>query len=185
MGNFMTITKNKIWTYEDYYNLEDDNRYEIIEGELIEMPSPGRIHQKISGNLYGILWNHLKKNKLGELYSAPFDTILSDINTFQPDILFISQTNLNVLQERGVFGSPDLVIEILSPTNPDHDKVKKFKVYEKFKVKEFWIIDPDEKTIEIFVLEEDKLISFCSAKGSERIQSKTFADIELSYQDLI
>src|SRR5271169_4923300 len=139
----MAMTKQKLWTYEKYYKIDDDTRYEVIEGELIEMASPRYIHQNILCSLAAKLWYYVDERKMGKILPAPFDTVLSDINVFQPDILFVSQENLDIIQERGVFGTPDLVIEILLPSNPSHDKVKKFSIYEKFRVKELWIVDPD------------------------------------------
>ena len=180
----MPTIKHKIWTYNDYYNIDDDKRYEVIEGELIEMPSPKYIHQKISMRLSIKLGNYIDKKGIGEILSA-FDTIISDINVFQPDLLFISNENRKIVEERGIFGSPDLVIEILSPSNRNHDKIKKFSIYEKFRVKEYWIIDPEKNVIEVFTLENENLISYCLVKDGEKLKSKTFTDIELSYKDLI
>jgi Uma2 family endonuclease len=123
--------------------------------------------------------------RLGEVYASPFDVILSEINTFQPDLIFISQENIDIIQERGVFGTPDLVIEILSPSNPDHDRVKKFSIYEKFRLKELWIIDADKKSVEVFVLESDKLVSFCDARETMKIKSQTFTELDLCFDDLV
>jgi len=181
----MITTKQKTWTYEDYYQLDDDKRYEVIEGELIEMPSPRYIHQKISIKLASKLLIYCENSQLGVVLTAPFDTILSDINTFQPDILFISEANLSIIQERGVFGTPDLVVEILSPSNQSHDRVKKFKLYEKFKVKEFWIVDPDQQSIKVYSLESNKLLSISDAKNKTPVKSKIFTNLNLSFHDLV
>src|SRR5271169_2611054 len=122
----MAMTKQKLWTYEEYYLLDDDKRYELIEGELIEMSAPSIIHQRILVKLTIRLGNYIAKNEIGEIFVAPCDVVLSEINNFQPDLLFISQENLNIIKDRAIFGTPDLIVEILSPSNPSHDKVKKF-----------------------------------------------------------
>lgn len=181
----MTITKKKVWTYEDYCKLEDDKRYEVVEGELIEMPSPRRIHQEISMNLSIELGGFVKRNQLGKVYSAPFDVVLTDINTFQPDLLYISNQQLDILEAQGVFGLPDLVIEILSPSNPNHDRVKKFQVYEKVRVQELWIIDPLEETIEIFTLDNQYLNLFWKGSKNDMISSKILPEFKISYHDLV
>jgi len=180
----MAITKEKLWTYNDYYNLNDDKRYEIIEGELIEMAAPRTIHQKISVNLTIELGIYLRKHKIGEIYTAPCDVVLSTINTFQPDLLFISKENLGIIQEKAIIGTPDLVIEILSPSNQDHDKIKKFKLYEQFKVKELWIIDPDHQSIKVYRLENDNLVLYSDSSGTMKVKSILFRELDLTFGDL-
>src|SRR5262245_37933879 len=98
-----------IMTYRDYAALPDDGkRYELYEGELVEMPSPTLRHQRAIGNLYTILRRHVDRHGLGEVLLAPFDVILSDTTVFQPDILFIDRTRGSVLAEHGVEGAPTL-----------------------------------------------------------------------------
>jgi len=181
----MGILKQKIWTYEDYHNLDDDKRYEVIEGELFEMAAPGTLHQTISSNLGYELIDYVRPRNMGRLLDAPCDVIFSEINTLQPDILFISKENMEIIEGGGIFGSPDLVIEILSPSNADHNKVRKFTIYEKFHVKEYWIIDPEKESVEVFVLEENRLLPYSDTKKTDHIQSKIFADIALCYNDLL
>jgi len=181
----MSIAKPKTWTYKDYYSLNDDKRYELIEGELIEMaPSPSSKHQIISINLGYELINYVRKNKLGRVIASPIDIIFNQKNVLQPDIVFIANENMAIIKENGIFGSPDLVVEILSPASTNRDRNTKFKIYEKFKVKEYWIIDPSETTIEAFFLENNKFISCCSVKNDEHVKSKIFQNIELSFNNL-
>jgi len=177
--------KQKIWTYNDYYNLSDDKRYEVIEGELIEMPAPNIEHQDISGNLEFMIRDYVKRNKLGKVYDAPTDVKLDDMNVVQPDLLFISNENKGIIKDNYIEGSPDVVIEILSPSNRDHDMVTKFALYEKFCVKEYWIIDPDQKSIEIFSLDNVKLQSVCKVSEDEKVKSESFVGLELRFNDLV
>ncbi|SFG30256.1 Endonuclease, Uma2 family (restriction endonuclease fold) [Desulfotomaculum arcticum] len=146
----MQETPNKLYTYEDYLKINDDNQYELIGGELILVPSPKTGHQRISGRLYKILANFIDKNDLGELLYAPTDVVLSETEKPQPDILFISASRLDIIAEDNIKGAPDLVIEILSPSTTSRDRVGKSKMYYTHGVKEFWIVDPDAKVIEVF-----------------------------------
>ncbi len=182
----MPVTNKKTWTYEDYYNLDDEKRYEVMEGELIEMaPAPNYSHQRISGNLHGLLWNYVRKNKLGDIVTAPTDVILDELNTFQPDIIFISNENQKIIQECGVFGSPDLLVEILSKSTKSKDRGVKYKAYQNFGVKEYWIIDPMKRTVEVFVLENAKYLSHCLVQNNEKLQSRIFPDFAVSFSDLL
>jgi len=180
----MAITKTKQWTYNDYYNLEDERRYEVIEGELIEMPSPKALHQRILKRLSQKLDRVVIKKKLGEIFIAPLDVVLCKYDVLQPDIIFVHTDNLNIVQDY-VMGTPDLVIEILSPSNQSHDKIKKFNIYEKYQVTEFWLVDPEKQSITVYTLVNEKLTLFCNVRGTERIKSKTFVEIDLSFNNLI
>ncbi len=173
-------TTSKTWTYKDYQNLEDDKRYEIIEGELIEMPSPKFIHQEISANLIIELGNYIKKRNLGKIIAARMDVILSNINTVQPDVLFISNENSHIIQDK-IFGSPDLLIEILSPTNPLHDKEIKYQLYQKYKIREYWIVDSDNKTFEVYTLDNDQYKLF---HQGDHVKSMLFNDFNLMFSQL-
>ena len=179
----MATIKQKKWTYEEYYNLDDDKRYELIEGEFIEMsPAPTYFHQSISAKLFYKLYNYTENSKLGETRYAPLDIIFDETNILQPDIIFISNENKNIITEKGVFGSPDLVIEVLSPSTKEKDRKTKFKIYEKFKVKEYWIVDPDNKTAEVYSLGKDKLVLFFSEK--DKIISKLIPGLEILLKDI-
>ena len=160
------ITKTKKWTYEEYYKLDDDKRYEVLGGELIMAPAPYSDHQEISFNLV-ILFESARKDNPGKIFYAPIDVIFDDNNVIQPDILFIKKENLFIRKKRGVFGSPDLVVEILSPSSIKRDRYEKKEIYRKFGVKEYWIVDPANLSIEVFLLENEeyKLHSMATENG--------------------
>ena len=149
----MPTTKIK-FTYEDYLQMPDDKRYELIEGDFFVAPSPATYHQRISGRLEFLLRKFVQGNNLGEVFNAPFDIVLSEENVFQPDILFISKENSGIITEKNVQGAPDLVIEITSPATEHRDKGVKRKIYAKFGVKEYWIVDSDRRIVEVMVLRE-------------------------------
>lgn len=138
------------YTAKDYFKLPEGSPYQLIEGELIMTPSPLTEHQIISKNLELLIFTHVKKYNLGLALNAPIDVYLDNKNAYQPDIIFISNKNKDIIKKRGIDGSPDLVIEILSPSNKYYDiKIKK-EVYEKRGCLEYIIIDPETKSVEIF-----------------------------------
>ena len=123
----------------------DDKRYELIDGELILAPSPVTQHHRISRNLLRALDEFVEPQSLGELFYAPMDVVLSDHDVFQPDISFISNNRLHIIGDRNIQGSPDLVIEILSPSTETRDRDIKLEQYLRFGVREYWLIDPQER----------------------------------------
>ena len=142
-------------TYEDYCNLPDDERYEVIDGELIMVAAPRRVHQASSRNISTPLDMYVKSNRLGEMYYAPTDVILSDINVVQPDILFVSRERGHILADEGIRGAPDLIIEILSPSTAQLDKVRKRELYARFGVAEYWQVDTDDLSVIVLTLAGD------------------------------
>lgn len=145
------LVKRKKYTYQDYLNLPDDGkRYEVINGELVMAPAPNIFHQTVLINLVNELKNFLKKENVGKMLCAPTDVKLSDSNVVQPDIIFISLESSNIVTENNVAGAPDLIIEILSPGTAYYDLIEKKEIYERFEVKEYWLVDPKKRRVEIF-----------------------------------
>lgn len=140
-------------TYEDYYRLDDDRRYEVIGGELFLVPSPNVFHQQISIRLSTLLYNYVFENNLGLLLEAPMDVCFTSEDIVQPDIIFISRERQDIVSEANIQGAPDLIIEILSSTTARRDRTKKKDLYARHGVKELWIIHPVTQTIEVFTLE--------------------------------
>jgi Uma2 family endonuclease len=128
------------------------------------------------------MWQYVRERDLGKVLDAPVDVILDEENVVQPDIIFIVREHLGIVQKRGIMGSPDLVVEILSPSSIYEDRYKKKALYERFGIPEYWIVDPAYRTIEVFVLGEGEyqLFSFASEKGT--VTSKVIAGfvVELS-----
>jgi len=135
----------------DYLNIpaEDENRYELIDGELYMAPAPSWEHQRTSGKLYSALDRFVYANGLGEVVMAPLDVYLSDEDVFQPDIVFISNERLDIIRSDGLHGAPDLVIEVLSPGTERRDRTLKSERYAMFGVREYWQADPVDKTIAV------------------------------------
>lgn len=149
------IIEKKKYTYEDYLKTPDDKRYELINGELLMTPSPVPHHQRISGKLEFMLRRFVTEKNLGEVLDAPCDVYLDNENVVQPDILFISRDRLGIIGEKNIQGAPDVVIEIISENSVYRDMVQKKKLYARFGVKEYWIVIPDEKEIEVYILKDN------------------------------
>lgn len=151
------------YTFADVLAWDESERVEIIDGEVIMMaPAPARVHQEISFELCRQLGNYLK-GKRCRAYPAPFDIRLfekdgdypEDVDTVvEPDITIVCDPSK--LDERGCKGAPDMVVEILSPATQRHDRFTKFSLYQRAGVREYWIVDPDSKTVQSFILEDGR-----------------------------
>ncbi|GBF32539.1 hypothetical protein DCCM_0735 [Desulfocucumis palustris] len=141
---------NGIYTYEDYLKITDNNRYELIGGELILVPAPKTIHQLVKANLVWHITSFVREYGLGKVLDAPTDVVLSHTDKPQPDILFISASRLDIITEDNIKGAPDLVVEVLSPSTAKYDRVEKSRMYYKYGVKEYWVVDPEIKVIEVY-----------------------------------
>ena len=145
-------------TFEDYEKTSDDERYELIDGELIPMaPGPDRDHQGILVTLTVLIVRFLEQADLGRLYVAPRDVYLTGTDIVQPDLLFISNERLEIDTVGPVRGAPNLVVEIRSPSTANRDWTTKRQLYARHGVKEYWIVDPDARTVTLMLLAGDSL----------------------------
>ena len=144
-------------TYEDYAKKPDDERWELIDGELFMSPSPKREHQRNQTKLGSRMSFFAEENDLGEVYFAPFDVVLSETDTVQPDLMFVSKERLHIITADNVQGSPDLVVEIRSESTARRDWTIKRDLYERHGVKEYWLVDPEAATVAVLLLNEGKL----------------------------
>mgnify|MGYP001583726496 FL=1 len=138
---------------KDYKLLPEGSPYQLIQGEFVMMvPAPNPFHQIISANIFERIRRFVKEKGIGIVLYSPIDIYLGEENACQPDIVFISKEREGIIKEDGIYGPPDLIVEILSPSTAYYDIKKKFKVYERYGVKEYWIVDPEMKGMEIFLL---------------------------------
>ncbi|MCZ6490780.1 MAG: Uma2 family endonuclease [Acidobacteria bacterium] len=138
-------------TYDQYCLLpEDGKQHELIDGELFVTPAPTPRHQRFLGKLYSQLSAYVETNSLGEVFVAPVDIVLDKHTVVQPDVLFISQDRLGIMGEQAIEKAPDLVVEILSPSTFYKDLRRKMAAYFQFGVQEYWIVDPEKQTIELY-----------------------------------
>jgi len=138
-------------TVEDYMLFPDDGkRHEIIDGEHYMTPAPTTKHQRISLEISATLHAFVSQHKLGEVFAAPCDVILSAVDVVQPDVLFISAARGSIITDANIQGAPDLVVEILSAGTRKTDEIVKRKRYEHFGVKEYWVVDPELESIKVY-----------------------------------
>jgi Uma2 family endonuclease len=143
------------FTYEDYRDLPDSREWEeVLGGRLTVGPSPSTQHQGIAIRLAARLLDHVLERGLGEVYDAPTDVVLSDENVVVPDIVFVSNERRELIQDGGIFGAPDLIIEIISPSAPQRDTEVKRRIYAEHGVRHYWIVDPNERRIRLLRLSE-------------------------------
>jgi len=158
---FADLNLNLVYSYADYLKWQIDERVELIKGKIFKMSAPNRVHQGLSMYLSNELYNYLK-NKKCEVYAAPFDVRLprkskddKDILTVvQPDICVICNTE--ILDAKGCLGAPDIVVEILSPSNNVVELKNKYELYEESGVREYWVITPGGAHFMVYTLEDGK-----------------------------
>src|SRR5438552_5972781 len=129
--------------------------YQVIEGDLIISSSPETYHQSIAGRIHFLILQFLEKKPIGEVFIAPLDVFLTDINIYQPDVVFVSNRRRSMITEHGIEGAPDLVVEILSPGTARFDKGSKRKSYGRTGVKELWRVDPVARLVHVYDLARD------------------------------
>jgi Uma2 family endonuclease len=163
-----TVAPSQGWTYERYLELDDDQRYEILDGELVVTPAPGTRHQRVLAKLGARFEQFIAEHALGEVYFAPTDVVFGGREVVQPAILFLRAEQVKqIVQERAVHGSPDRVVEILSPGSLHRDRHRKRALYERVGIPEYWIVDPANRAIEVFSLGASgyELSAFAAQEG--------------------
>lgn len=153
------LALHRLLTAEDLSSLPDDgNRYEIIGGKLIVSPSPSFRHQRVSFKLTSALDAYLSTTGNAQGVAAPMDVYLSRSDLVQPDLLVVINERAEIIQERGIMGAPDLVVEILSPSSIETDFLRKSKLYERYGVREYWIVNPESETVSVQTLDGDRFV---------------------------
>jgi Uma2 family endonuclease len=152
---------------------------QLIEGDLVKAPSPSFDHQEILLRLSRLIGNFLDQEPLGRLCIAPLDVHLSEINVYQPDLLFIRQENARIIEAHGIEGAPDLVVEILSKSSEKYDLGPKRAVYARTGVEELWIIDPTKRTLALYRLADDAVTPFATYKAKSKFTSVVLPGLTL------
>jgi len=174
-----------VLTYDDYCELPNDrNRYEIHDGELSVTPTPNTKHQRISSRLHFALSQHVLANRLGEVYSAPTDVILTPTTVVQPDLIFVGNDRLGIVTTRAMEGPPTLVIEILSPSTSRTDRITKAQLYAKHGVPHYWLFDPDQQKVEAYELAADQYRLILEAQNEEVFIPPLFPGLSIPLADL-
>jgi Uma2 family endonuclease len=174
-----------IYTEEDYYNLPENVRAELIDGQIYYMAAPSRVHQKILNAVNNTIFNYIRsKDGLCEVYPAPFAVKLfseDDKNVVEPDISVICDPNK--LTDKGCTGAPDWIVEIISPSNSSHDYVRKLNLYMDAGVREYWIVNPMEREVLVYFLEQDKF-KVKSYTLQDKIKVNIYDDLWIDFTEL-
>jgi len=180
------MTTRVVLTYQDYAALPNDGRrYEIHEGELSVTAAPGTRHQEMSMNLSAALHAHVKAHRLGKVFAAPCDVILSDTTIVQPDIVYVAADRQGTISSRGIEGPPTLVVEILSPSTIQTDRHTKLQIYARHGVPYYWIVAPDARSVEAYTLAEGSYTLTARAVGdAESLCAEPFSDLVLTPDSL-
>lgn len=185
-GEHHNLSKPKLLTYEDYARLTppDSGNYELHNGKIVFMPTPIPKHQIISGNLFGLLFLHLRTHKLGRVISAPMDTVFTPNDTLQPDILFISNAQLSIIGKVKIDGAPDFIVEILSRSNSAKEMNYKKKVYETCGVREYWVIHPKKAILTQYENVNKQFVIKNTLTLEDKIESFVIKDFTVKVSDL-
>ena len=185
----LALQKEK-YTYEDLQKMDDDKRYELIDGELYLMSAPTVSHQEIVGEIYAQLRNYLKGKKCKALVS-PVDVCMSGVknpkkeyNVLQPDVIVLCDENK--LTDKCILGSPDLVIEVLSPSSRKLDTFVKYILYQYYGVKEYWIIDAEAGVIYQYILNDKNIYILPKTYDiTEDVKVNVLKDCIISLKDIV
>jgi Uma2 family endonuclease len=145
------------FTYEDLKLIPPDrNRYEIVDGELFVTPAPRTLHQRVTGNIFATLHQHVRQHRLGEVFVAPVDVVFAKGTVLEPDVLFVSSARRHYVGEENLSGPPDLAVEVISESTKRLDREVKLKQYALYGVSEYWLVDPEGKSVEVFRLKDEE-----------------------------
>ena len=156
----MPLPQKDYYTVEDFYNMPDDVKAELINGQIYYMATPSSLHQTISSELHLIIGNYIKgKGGKCRIFTAPFSVQLNknEDTVIEPDVSIICDRNK--ITNRGCVGAPDWIIEIVSPSNSRHDYITKLGLYSAAGVREYWIVDSEHQRISVYDFEKNDLIA--------------------------
>ena len=175
---------SKIWTVEEFMQLEESKTpCELINGKVFMSPAPAPFHQIVLGNFYTLLRSQAKKNG-GIAFFAPVDLFIDDRNVFQPDLMYISAVKHDIITEQGIKGVPDLIVEIISPSNVYMDRTVKKKKYLSMGVSEYWLLSPINKWLKIYTPETGEDTPKVEIFKEGRVASEVLKGLKFNLQDI-
>ncbi len=180
----MVETKSNTLAYEDYLKKPDDERWELLNGELTIAACPNTAHQIITGNLFWHLLSFVKERSIGKVFVSPFDVVLSPNNVLQPDVLFVSADQQSIIADYNVKGAPVLVVEVTSPSTVGRDRESKRRIYAAHGVGEYWLTDPDSRTISVMVLHGQVFQEVGNYGVEDVLTSPTLPGLALRMRDI-
>jgi Uma2 family endonuclease len=157
------------WAYADLFSLPDDGkRYEIIDEALYEMPAPNIDHARVIINLLAVLIP-LVQSLGGRGFTAPLDVFFPGADPVQPDLLVLLPEQVSLMSKRGIEGAPALIVEVLSPSNPEHDRIVKRALYARAGVVEYWLVSPEAAIVEVLTLAGSHYQTHARVAGDESL----------------
>ena len=174
-------------TYEDYLNTPEGERYELLDGELVMVPSLSMRHQELAARLFVAVYVFVQEHSLGKCYDAPTDVEFWNGNekeVVQPDILFVSAEREHILTEANVQGAPDLVVEVLSPSTESRDRGYKRDLYARHGVGEYWLVDPDARTVTVLRLGDGEYETAGTYQPGQALASPTLEGLTIDLNEV-
>lgn len=181
-----TELTSKRWTYQEMLaQFPAESRYELRDAHLIEMPSPKPKHQRAVFRLSKMLDAFVQKLRLGEVFLSPLDVVFRKGDVVQPDLIFVAKENQGVIGEQCIAGAPDLLVEVVSKGSVARDYIEKKNDYEKFGVKEYWIVDSLNETLWIYALDaQQKYVLFSFAEEGATARSQLFPELAIPHSEV-
>jgi Uma2 family endonuclease len=180
------LTARTRFAYPDYLALPEAlERIELIDGELVREPAPGVPHQRIVGNLYVRLRRFVEKRRLGLVLLGPVDVVLGpegEEDVFQPDVLFVAPQGMAIIG-KAIRGAPELVIEVVSPDSPRRDRELKRRKYQGYGIREYWIVEPESRTIEVLARKGGEFASRGVFGERDAVSTEVLAGLTLRARD--
>lgn len=176
----------RLWTYDEMVaELPETNLpMELWDGEIVISPTPTPSHQTIVGSFYRAIDGFVREHKAGRVFPSPLDVVLSEHRVVQPDVFFVANANREIIQDR-IRGVPDLVMEVISQGSWKRDRVEKKALYEQVGIAEYWIIDPESRSVEVFALAKGVYQLNSRAVDSEIAKSRLLAGFKVSFGQLV
>ena len=176
----------RLWTFDEMVARlpETNTPTELWDGELVMSPSPRPSLQQIVGNFFMLLKSHAVSRRAGQVFASPCDVVFSQRRVMQPDVLFVAKDNAEIIQDH-IRGVPDLVAEVISEGSWRRDRVEKKTLYEQFGVREYWIIDPEAETIEVFHLTKGTFQLHSRADAGQTARSKLLSGFSVGWGQLV
>lgn len=177
----------KKYTYQDYLEMPEEPGYriEILEGTPVKEPSPNVAHQRVSRRLQRILEDYFwEQDPEGEVFQAPLDVTFHDFTVVQPDLFYVSGTQKDIVKHTRIDGTPTLVVEILSPSSGRKDRVQKLQIYQKAGVSHYWLVSPEEKTLECFHLRDGVYALIAAGMDDDVVEHPVFKGLSIPLSNL-
>lgn len=177
----------KKYTYQDYLKIpwEQGARYELLEGLLVKEPAPNVSHSRVSRRLLQILEEYFLKTDPGsEIFASPVDVTLGDINVVQPDLFYIASEQSSMVEHARVNGAPQLAVEVISPSSGRKDRIQKLQIYQKAGIQHYWLVNPAEKTLECFVLQNGVYALVIVGVDEEVVEHPSFPRLSIDLKFL-